>query len=73
VYSAAPASSLWLMLAGGFVFGAGQVCFALALERIGLGLGFVINLGLGISLGFLGPLFLQHRDQVLTPFGASSG
>jgi len=44
-----------ILLVGGFLFGAGQVCFALALNAIGLGLGFIINIGLGTALGFLLP------------------
>ena len=72
IYSAAPPRLLALMLAGGFIFGAGQVCFALAMTSIGLGLAFVINLGLGISLGFLLPLVLQHPRQIPTPFGVTT-
>lgn len=69
IYAAAPFSLLCLMLAGGFIFGAGQICFALAIDMIGIGLGFVINLGLGIGLGFLLPLVIQHPHQIPTPFG----
>lgn len=69
VYANAPSYILWAMLLGGFVFGIGQMCFALALNMIGLGLGFVINLGLGIMLGFLLPLITQHPEQIFEPFG----
>jgi L-rhamnose-H+ transport protein len=69
VYKEAPWQLLLIMLAGGFVFGIGQMCFALALDMIGFGLGFVINLGLGIMLGFSLPLIIQHTDQIFTPFG----
>ena len=69
IYAATPPTLLLIMCLGGFVFGIGQVCFALALNIIGLGLGFVINLGLGISLGFLLPLITQHLSQITTPFG----
>jgi L-rhamnose-H+ transport protein len=33
------------------------------------GLGFLINLGLGIGLGYLLPLALQHPEKIVTPFG----
>ena len=39
----------WIMLVGGLLFGIGQICFALSFNLIGLGLGFVINIGLGTT------------------------
>lgn len=69
VYEASPANLLWIIFAGGVLFGIGQLCFAFALNIIGLGLGFVINLGVGISLGLLLPLLIQHSDHISTPFG----
>ena len=69
IYAATPSTLLWVIVLGGFIFGAGQICFALALNMIGLGLGFVINLGLGIGLGFLLPLIFQHPEKIATPFG----
>ena len=60
-------SKMWLIiLTGGFLFGAGQICFALALNFIGLGLGFLINIGLGTVLGFLLPLFTLHVNRILS-------
>jgi L-rhamnose-H+ transport protein len=72
VYAAAPTSSVLIMLGGGLAFGLGQVCFALALDYIGLGLGFILNIGLGTGLGFLLPLVVLHPEQVLTPFGLTT-
>lgn len=72
IYAATPPALLWIMIGGGFIFGTGQICFALAINMIGIGLGFVINLGLGISLGFLLPLVFQHADQIKTPFGIAT-
>jgi L-rhamnose-H+ transport protein len=72
VYSQAPGHILIVILVGGLIFGAGQVCLALALDIIGLGLGFVIILGLGIMLGFLLPLIVQHSDRIMTPFGITT-
>jgi L-rhamnose-H+ transport protein len=69
VYSNASASTILIMLAGGFIFGVGQICFALALKMIGFSLGFVLNLGIGIILGFLLPLIVQHPEKIMTPFG----
>jgi L-rhamnose-H+ transport protein len=69
IYHAVSFHLLTVMLIGGFIFGTGQVCFVLALNLIGFGLGFVINLGLGISLGFLLPLLFQHPEKIFTTFG----
>lgn len=69
IYGTVSEHLIWVMLLGGFVFGIGQICFALALTMIGFSLGFVINLGLGISLGFLLPLVFQHTRQIFTLFG----
>jgi L-rhamnose-H+ transport protein len=69
VYAKAPPVIFKVMLIGGLVFGIGQTCFAFAINMIGIGLAFVINLGLSIMLGFLLPLVIQHPGQILTPFG----
>lgn len=72
IYRMTPPYTLVILIMGGALFGAGQVCFALALRIIGFGLGFIINIGLGTGLGFLLPLITQHADQILTPFGLST-
>lgn len=69
IYQSIPSNLLWLLVLGGAAFGIGQICFAQALKMIGLGLGFVINIGLGTSLGFLLPLIFLHSNQIFTPFG----
>jgi L-rhamnose-H+ transport protein len=69
VYAEVPNYIFLIMLLGGFVFGIGQMFFALAINMIGIGLSFVINLGLGIILGFSLPLIFNHPEQILTPFG----
>jgi L-rhamnose-H+ transport protein len=69
IYAATPLYYLLIMTIGGFLFGIGQVGFALAIDMIGIGLTFVICLGLSMSFGFLLPLILQHPNQISTPFG----
>jgi L-rhamnose-H+ transport protein len=66
VYTRAPLNLIFIMISGGIVFGIGQVCFALALHMIGIGLSFVLNIGIGIALGSLLPLIFQHRERILT-------
>jgi len=69
IYAATPGAIIGIMIIGGFLFGAGQVGFAFAIDMIGIGLAFVICLGIGTGLGFLLPLLFQHPDKILTPFG----
>jgi L-rhamnose-H+ transport protein len=61
-----------ILIIGGTLFGIGQICFAQALKKIGLGLGFVLNIGLGTSLGFLLPLVVLHPKDIITPFGLTT-
>lgn len=70
VYQQASGHTLALIVIGGFFFGVGQVCFALALNIIGFSLGFVINIGLGTGLGFLMPLVVLHPQEISSKFGA---
>lgn len=69
IYAKIPIDRLLIIALGGFFFGVGQICFALALEIIGIGLGFSINLGFGIVLGFGLPFIIQHPHEIFTPFG----
>lgn len=72
IYLATPPLIMSFVLAGGFAFGLGQLCFVLALERIGFGLGFLINVGLGMALGFLLPMLAQYRHEIFTSFGLTT-
>lgn len=72
IYGAMPTHTLLALLIGGFLFGVGQVCFALALQRIGLGLGFIINIGLGTALGSLLPFLILGKNNLLTPVGLTT-
>lgn len=69
VYAATSAKMLSIMLVGGFIFGIGQVCFFLALNFIGLSLGFIINLGLAIVLGSLLPYGFVHHHNIFSKCG----
>lgn len=72
VYNATPSDFLLILMIGGMLFGIGQVCFALALNNIGLGLGFLINIGLGTALGVLLPLAFIHPEQLFSAFGLTT-
>ncbi len=69
VYQLITPHLFWILIIGGALFGIGQMCFAQSLKMIGMGLSFVINIGLGTGLGFFLPLVVMHPEKVLTPFG----
>ncbi len=69
VYQLIPSNLLWILIIGGFLFGIGQMCFAKSIKMIGMGLAFVIVIGLATGFGFLLPLFLMHPEKIFTPFG----
>lgn len=50
---------LGLILSGLF-FGLGQVCFFNAIEKIGIGLAFTINISLGVIIGSMFGVFFKH-------------
>jgi len=70
IYALIPMHLLWIMIIGGFLFGIGMICFAFAMNIVGMGLSFLMNIGIGTALGFLLPLVFQHTSELATPFGA---
>lgn len=69
VYRILPTYTWFILILGGFLFGIGLTCFTLALEYIGFGLGFAINIGLSTALGFFIPLAVLHPEDLLTSTG----
>jgi L-rhamnose-H+ transport protein len=70
--SSIPSSSMMILALGGCLFGCGQIGFAWALERIGMGLAFVINISLSIVLGSFLPLFHHSSAGALVPAAVTS-
>ena len=66
-YQAVPDKDIIIIVCAGAVFGLAQIAFAWAIDLIGVGLSFAINLGLGVIIGSLFVVFL--RDQIFTPEG----
>lgn len=64
VYAKIPASLLHTIIVGGILFGIGQIGFVFAFKRIGMGLSFVINIGLSTAVGSLLPLYVLHSGSV---------
>lgn len=69
IYNKIPSDILSIIIIGGFFYGLGQIGFALAISMIGMGLGFVISLGVGIVIGYALPFIIQHSQKILTQFG----
>ena len=42
----------------------GQAAFAFAIHRIGMGLSFLLNIGIGTVLGSLFPLWVKHSKSM---------
>ena len=63
-----PTNSLYIALAGGLIFGIGQLCFSMALDLIGIGLSFLINISLGTAGAALVPL-LCSKNEMFSVYG----
>ena len=55
-----PPEEMVFLIGSGVIFGIGQVCFAYAIDYIGISLSFAINLGLAVAIGSLFVVFYQH-------------
>ncbi len=64
-----PGKSILALIGGGIVFGIGMVLFTLCLNKLGMGIAFILNISLGTIGGSLLPLFIFHSNLIATPFG----
>jgi L-rhamnose-H+ transport protein len=69
VYSNAGGEAVVLVALCGLAWGVAQVLFGLAVNAIGIALGFAIVLGLSAALGSLIPLIRLHPEKIFTSFG----
>lgn len=65
---AVPSSAVLVPLIAGLIWGVGMVCFSEALKYIGIGVAFVINIGIGTAGGTLIPLLFFPQQQVSSLF-----
>jgi len=72
VYSNAGWKAVLLVALCGLAWGVAQVLFGLAVNAIGIALGFAIVLGLSAALGSLIPLVRLHPDKIFTPSGLTA-
>lgn len=71
VFEYTPTHILWVLFGGGLIFGLGMICFAISFRLLGLGLAFVVNIGISAAGGALLPLIVMHPGDILTTFGAA--
>jgi L-rhamnose-H+ transport protein len=58
-----PNHTLFIAVAGGLLFGIGQLCFSMALGLIGIGLSFLINISMGTAGAALVPLLGSNKEM----------
>lgn len=56
-----PLDTLTFLIVGGAIFGVGQVCFAYAIESLGIALSFAINLSIGVTIGSMFVVFYKSN------------
>lgn len=66
VYSAVPATDLIILILFGLGWGIGAVLFGIAMDKLGMALGYPIIMGLIASLGALAPMIIFHAPEILT-------
>jgi len=71
LYLQLPWVLLCFLIVSGLIFGVGQVCFAYAIETIGIALSFTINLGLGVTIGSLFVVFYKSLFFTVEGFWVS--
>jgi L-rhamnose-H+ transport protein len=64
VYASVPTSSLLLILLCGYLWGVGSVTFGIGVDRLGMGLGFSLIIGISTLLGTLLPFFMAGELQL---------
>jgi L-rhamnose-H+ transport protein len=69
VYSGASTATLIKVLLFGLLWGVGATLFGLAINRVGMALGFALILGITSSFGSLIPMAILHSEQLLAKRG----
>jgi L-rhamnose-H+ transport protein len=66
IYSGAPRSAVIGVLVCGYLWGLGSVTFGIGVDRLGMGLGFSLIMGISTLLGTLLPFFLAEQVKLKT-------
>ena len=69
VYAGTAPSTLIKVFLFGLLWGVGSTLFGLAINRVGMALGFALILGITSSFGSLIPMAILHSEQLLTKRG----
>jgi L-rhamnose-H+ transport protein len=69
VYAGASPTTLFKVLLFGLLWGVGSTLFGLAIDRVGMALGFALILGITSSFGSLIPMAILHSEQLLAKRG----
>ena len=69
VYAGASPSTLIMVLLFGLLWGVGATLFGLAIDRVGMALGFALILGVTSSFGSLIPMAILHSQHLLAKRG----
>jgi L-rhamnose-H+ transport protein len=69
VYSAVPVNDLMILIIFGLGWGIGAVLFGIAMDKLGMALGYPIIMGLIASLGALAPMIIFHAPEIVTMKG----
>ncbi|TCC88709.1 hypothetical protein EZ428_18915 [Pedobacter frigiditerrae] len=71
VYRSVSANTLLLLLIFGLSWGLGAVLFGIAMNKLGMALGYPVIMGLIASFGAVIPMLIFHTDEVITPKGVT--
>jgi L-rhamnose-H+ transport protein len=64
VYQSVPSSCLIAVIAGGYAWGWGSALFGVGIQRLGMGLGFSLIMGITTVLGALAPLLIMGTGSI---------
>ena len=71
VYRSVPTNDLLLLILFGLGWGIGAVLFGIAMNRLGMALGYPVIMGLIASFGAVIPMLVFHSNEVLTVRGGT--
>lgn len=71
VYQSVPSHDLLLLICFGLGWGIGAVLFGMAMNRLGMALGYPVIMGLIATFGSLIPMLVFHSDEILTLKGGT--
>lgn len=71
VYQSVPENDLFLLILFGLGWGIGAVLFGIAMNRVGMALGYPVIMGLIATFGALIPMLVFHSEEMMTLKGGT--